>query len=53
MRKTEIDEILATIPLSLAVACCAINVFNLDQTGKVKPNLIAINHSQQGFRKRE
>lgn len=39
--------------LCLLVACCAINVFNLDQTGEVKPNLIAINHRQQVCKRRK
>lgn len=39
--------------LCLSVACCAINVFNLDQTGEVKPNLIAINHRQQACKRRK
>lgn len=39
--------------LCLSVACCAINVFNLDQTGEVKPNLIAINHRQQVCKRRK
>ena len=39
--------------LCLSVACCAINVFNLDQTGEVKPNLIAINHGQQACKRRK
>lgn len=52
MKRTKIEKVTVTCTF-VSLAVFAINVFNLDRAGEVKPNLRAINHAQRSCRRRK